>query len=63
MGHYTTSRAFDENKLEKKEIANRKKAKKHLQAALTHSDSAYESEIFRVKIKEAIFWLENSSLD
>jgi hypothetical protein len=59
MGHYDSSYEAQETEAKKEQDAQRKKAKKLLKEAAAFSDYASESDLFKQKIREAIYWLEN----
>lgn len=59
MGHYDDDYEYEENKRRKSTKVKREKTLEHLQAALANSESAQESDLFKQKVREAIYWLEN----
>lgn len=61
MGHYDSAYEYDAAEALKERKKEIKHVKTLLEMALTAGkDCAAEHELFSVKIKEAIFWLENN---
>ena len=59
MGHYDSDYEAVDEKARKEQKTKRVKALKHLKDALEYAEYASETDFYKQKVREAIYWLEN----